>query len=77
MRKGQNASANEPRSHFFVELVGDGAWAVGVGSTRLATFPTRACAIDDVKKRRAQMTESGRRSTLIFRSGAYKPSDES
>ena len=49
---------------FIVEPANDG-WSVGVGDERLSLFVTKRQALDDVKKRRARLTATGQRSTVL------------
>jgi len=49
---------------FVVEHTNYG-WSVGVGSERMGLFVTQRQALDEVKRRRTELTAKGQRSTLV------------
>jgi hypothetical protein len=49
---------------FVVEHTNYG-WSVGAGSERMGLFVTQRQALDEVKKRRAELAAKGQRSTLV------------
>jgi hypothetical protein len=49
---------------FVVEHTNYG-WSVGAGAERVGLFVTQRQALDEVKKRRAELTAKGQRSTLV------------
>jgi hypothetical protein len=51
---------------FIVEQTNYG-WSVGIGSTRMGLFVTQRQALDEVKRRRAELTAKGQRSTVLIR----------
>lgn len=53
---------------FIVEHTNYG-WSVGAGTERMGLFVTQRQALDDVKKRRAELTAKGQRSTLVVTGG--------
>ena len=40
-------------------------WSVGTGSHRMGLFVTQRQALDEVRKRRAELTARGQRSTVV------------
>jgi hypothetical protein len=53
-------------SIFVVEQT-DYGWSVGIGSTRMGLFVTQRQALDEVKRRRAELTAKGQTSTVLIR----------
>jgi hypothetical protein len=51
---------------FVVENTNYG-WSVGAGSERVGLFVTQRQALDEVKKRRAELAAKGQRSTVVVR----------
>ena len=49
---------------FVVEHTNYG-WSVGTGTERMGLFVTQRQALDEVKRRRAELTAKGQRSTLV------------
>lgn len=49
---------------FVVEHTNYG-WSVGAGTERMGLFVTQRQALDEVKKRRAELSAQGRHSTLV------------
>src|SRR5262245_3679056 len=43
----------------------DYGWSVGAGTERMGLFVTQRQALDEVKKRRAELAANGQRSTVI------------
>lgn len=53
------------RGHFIALFGTNQGWSVSAGGERLGLFVTQRQALDDVKKRRARLTASGQRSTVL------------
>jgi len=50
---------------FIVEHTSYG-WSVGAGAKRMGLFVTQRQALDEVKKRRAELTAKGQRSAVVI-----------